>query len=64
MRTFAVLTLLLWMPGCAGLWGTTADECAWTRQMQLDPDWSDRLTRSEKIQIAGHNEARKLNCKN
>ncbi len=55
--------MLTLMSGCAGLWGTTGSECAWTRQMQLDPDWADRLTRSEKVQVAGHNEARKANCK-
>jgi hypothetical protein len=53
MRRFAVLGLLV-VAACGGAGGH--HECAWIERVILDAGWEERLTRTEKVQIAGHNE--------
>ena len=53
VKKFAVLTILTLMTACGSLSG---DACPWVERIILDGDWEERLTRDEKVQIAGHNE--------
>ena len=53
VKRFAALTALLLMTGCAVASG---DACPWVERIILDGNWEERLTRDEKVQIAGHNE--------
>ena len=45
--------MLTLMTACGSLSG---DACPWVERIILDGNWEERLTRDEKIQIAGHNE--------
>jgi hypothetical protein len=49
MRTWLVLTTLLFTTSCAG----AASECAWVRRISIDP--KDSLSRTLAQQIVAHN---------
>jgi hypothetical protein len=53
VKKFAALTILILMTGCGSL---SSSQCSWAERIILAENWEQRLTRDEKIQIAGHNE--------
>jgi hypothetical protein len=53
VKKFAVLTTMILMTGCGSL---SVSQCSWVERIILDDNWEERLTRAEKIQLAGHNE--------
>jgi len=53
VRNSALVATMILMTGCGSLSG---DACPWAERIILDDSWEERLTRTEKVQIAGHNE--------
>jgi len=53
VRNFALLTTMILMTACGSL---SSNQCSWVERIILDENWEERLTRDEKVQIAGHNE--------